>query len=70
MTIFHSQLTIQNRHKTHGDQLASHAAIWNLKPLAVFETTPAEIVTKGKGRDQQLTVARQMAIYSCQQMGD
>jgi len=36
----------------------------------VFKTTQAEIVKNEKGRDQQVIVARQLAIYCCQQLGD
>lgn len=37
---------------------------------AVFKTTTAEIVKKGKERDHRVTVARHLAIYCCQQLGD
>ena len=36
----------------------------------VFKTTQVEIVKNERGRDPQITVARQLAIYCCQQIGD
>ena len=36
----------------------------------VFKTTQVEIVKNERGRDPQVTVARQLAIYCCQQIGD
>ena len=36
----------------------------------VFKTTQVEIVKNERGRDPQITVARQLAIYCCQQLGD
>ena len=36
----------------------------------VFKTTQVEIVRNQRGRDPQVTVARQLAIYCCQQIGD
>ncbi|OED37987.1 hypothetical protein AB833_21660 [Chromatiales bacterium (ex Bugula neritina AB1)] len=36
----------------------------------VFKTTQVEIVKNERGRNPQVTIARQLAVYCCQQLGD